>query len=78
MPPIAPADLGEYLASHLIDPAFLRGDQFEAFFQDRQKKLLKLIEQATGQAAYAGHDTDEPEADVSDEEAGDDMAAAAE
>jgi hypothetical protein len=36
--------------SHLIDPALLRADKFEAFMPDRQKRLLGLIEQATGKA----------------------------
>lgn len=46
--------LDGYLASHLIDPALARGDNFEAFMADRQKRLLGLIEQATGKTAYAG------------------------
>lgn len=58
------ADLDRYVASHLIDPTLLRNDQFEAFFEQRQRSLLKLIEQATGQAAYSGHETNEPEADA--------------
>jgi hypothetical protein len=40
--------------SHLIDPALLRADKFEAFMSDRQKRLLGLIEQATGKAPYMG------------------------
>jgi len=46
--------LDGYLASHLIDPALVRSDNFEAFMADRQTRLLGLIEQATGKAAYAG------------------------
>jgi hypothetical protein len=46
--------LDGYLATHLINPALMREDQFEAFMADRQKQLLSLIEQATGRAAYAG------------------------
>lgn len=42
------------LESHLIDPALLRSDNFDAFMVDRQKRLLTLIEQATGKAAYTG------------------------
>jgi hypothetical protein len=40
--------------SHLIDPALLRANKFEALMADRQKRLLRLIEQATGKAPYMG------------------------
>lgn len=53
-PAIEPERLDGYLRSHLIDPAILRRDDFEAFMADRQKRLLGLIEQATGKAAYTG------------------------
>jgi hypothetical protein len=53
-PAIAPDKLDIYLRSHLIDPAILRSDNFDAFMADRQKRLLGLIEQATGKAAYTG------------------------
>lgn len=43
-----------FLASHLIDPALVRADDFDAFMADRQKRLLALIEQATGKVPYAG------------------------
>lgn len=53
-PPIEVRRLDGFLASHLIDPSLLRADAFEAFMADRQKRLLALIEAATGKAAYAG------------------------
>jgi hypothetical protein len=53
-PALDPARLDEYLKSHLIDPSLLRSDNFEAFMADRQKRLLVLIEHATGKSAYAG------------------------
>lgn len=53
-PAIAPEHLDAYLRSHLIDPAMLRSDDFAAFMADRQKRLLALIEQATGKGSYAG------------------------
>ena len=53
-PPIEPQRLDGFLASHLIDPLLLRADAFEAFMADRQKRLLALIETATGKAAYGG------------------------
>lgn len=42
------------LSSHLIDPALARGDSFDTFMADRQKRLLCLIERGTGKAAFAG------------------------
>ena len=53
-PPIEAQRLNGFIASNLIDPSLLRGDAFEAFMADRQKRLLALIETATGKAAYAG------------------------
>lgn len=67
-PPIEQARLDGYLRSHLIDPALLRCDGFEAFMADRQKQLLGLIEQATGKSAYAGDVGDEGEDDEADED----------
>lgn len=37
----------------------VRSDNFEAFMVERQKRLLVLIEQATGKAAYSGDVLDE-------------------
>lgn len=53
-PAIEQERLDVYLRSHLIDPDILRSDKFDAFMADRQMRLLRLIEQATGKAAYAG------------------------
>ncbi len=53
-PAIEPKNLDAYLLSHLIDPALVRSDSFDLFMADRQLRLLALIEQATGKAAYFG------------------------
>ena len=53
-PSIARGTLDTYLTSHLLDPAILRADDFDAFMADRQKRLLALIEQATGKTCYVG------------------------
>ena len=58
-PGIDRAQLDEYLRTHLIDPVILRSDAFEAFMDDRQRRLLALIEKATGNAAYTGDVQDE-------------------
>ena len=67
MPPIASRTLDDYLQSHLIDPTLLRADKFEAFMEDRQKRLLALIEQAMGKSAYTG-DIEEEGKDVEGDE----------
>lgn len=53
-PPIERAKLDSYLSSHLVAPDLLRTDKFAEFMEDRQKRLLALIEQATGKQAYTG------------------------
>ena len=60
-PPIDCERLDAYLRSHLIDPALLRADKFDAFMVDRQKRLLGLIERATGKAVYTGEVPEEGE-----------------
>jgi hypothetical protein len=67
-PPIDRERLDSYLRSHLIDPSLLRADSFDAFMADRQKRLLALIEQATGKAAYAGTVKEEGEDAEGDED----------
>lgn len=53
-PAIERDQLDAYIRSHLIEPKFLHSDDFEGFISDRQKRLLVLIEKATGKAAYTG------------------------
>lgn len=67
-PPIDPSHLDSYLTSHLIDPALLRADKFDDFMADRQKRLLSLIEHATGKAAYGGSVPEEGEDSEADED----------
>jgi len=67
-PRIDPAKLDTYLRSHLIDPLLLRADNFEDFMVDRQKRLLALIEEATGKPAYAGAVQEEGEDVEGDED----------
>ena len=53
--------LDGFLSSHLIDTALVRADAFDAFMADRQRRLLALIEQATGKAGYTGQVPEEGE-----------------
>lgn len=76
-PPISAADIDTYLDTHLIDTALLRADNFDGFFEARQSALLTLIADATGQSPYAGHETNEPEVDIPDEEEDDNLLAEA-
>jgi hypothetical protein len=59
VPPISAANLNRYLMSHLISPDLLRADDYQAFMRDRQTKLLKLIEQATGKIVQPGEALEE-------------------
>ena len=40
--------MDEILASHVIEPALIRNDNFEEFFETRKKTILKRIEKAMG------------------------------
>lgn len=60
-PPIERERLNGFLSSHLLDPALLHADRFDAFMADRQQRLLALIEQATGKAPYTGSVPEEGE-----------------
>ncbi len=62
------ADMDDVLGTHVIDPALLRQDNFDAFYDTRREALLALIEQAMAKAAYRGTATDEPVIDVIDDE----------
>jgi len=48
-PRIPRATLDACLRSHLIEPDFLRDDDFEGFWRDRREKLVGIIQLATGQ-----------------------------
>ncbi|NCD34893.1 MAG: DUF262 domain-containing protein [Spartobacteria bacterium] len=69
-PAIEQERLDIYLLSHLIDPAIVRQDNFETFMLDRQRRMLELIERATGKNIYTGEQQEEGE----DVDTGEDMA----
>lgn len=59
------------LKTHLIDPALLRADEFDSFYEARKKELLNLIATAMGKQllpAVAAVDALEDEEDEEDEE----------
>ncbi|MBF6260177.1 hypothetical protein IU468_28345 [Nocardia farcinica] len=42
------------IATHLIDPALLRTDDFARFYEDRKAQLLKLVADAMGKSTFGG------------------------
>ena len=50
-PALLAVDLDTFIGTHLVDPVLLRSDDFDAFMIDRQAKLVRLIESATGKPA---------------------------
>ena len=67
-PPIQINVIDTHLKSHLIDPTFIRADDFDKFYEDRKSALCKLVERAMGKDAFWGHETDEPEEEALDDE----------
>jgi hypothetical protein len=62
-----PAALDTILRTHSIDPALLRGNDFEVFFQSRKATLLSLVERAMGKQAVT---SSEPAAEDGNESDG--------
>src|SRR6185437_1953149 len=60
--------LEEILRSHLIEPAHLRADDFDAFFEQRMVALSGLVGRAMGKSVVSEIGRDEPETDVESEE----------
>jgi hypothetical protein len=61
------AEIDQLVRSHLLDPALMRADQFDAFLAARREALLTLIEQAMGKSAYRGEASDEPIGEIVDD-----------
>ncbi|PWC91441.1 hypothetical protein TSH100_00730 [Azospirillum sp. TSH100] len=71
---LSPEALDDILRSHLIEPAHLRNDDFEAFFAARMDALAGVVAGALGKAVVDEHGADEAEEEVAAEdtaEAGD-------
>jgi hypothetical protein len=58
------AQLDDILCSHLIDPAHLRADDFQSFFDARIRALADLVQQAMEKAVVQEAGSDEQERDV--------------
>lgn len=55
------------LGTHLIEPQFLRTDDFQGFFNARLKALSGLISDALGKAVVESHGSNEKEVEIEDE-----------
>lgn len=64
---ISQSDQDEILKTHLIDPTFLRTDNFQGFYDSRKRALIKLIEEVTGKPVLPSG-TEPPPEDAVDEE----------
>jgi hypothetical protein len=73
-----PEALDAILRTHLIEPAHLRNDDFEAFFEARIEALAGVVAQAMDKAVVDEHgaDEDERQPDPADEDADDEVEAA--
>lgn len=57
-----------HIRTHLVDPALLRADDFEAFFDARKEALIAKIEQVTGKPVIRSIAQLEPEPDPTEPE----------
>jgi hypothetical protein len=68
---LSSASMDSIIASHLITPALLRSDDFDAFYADRRATLLSLVEEAMGKQAEVTNEPvaeDAPNIDDDDDE----------
>lgn len=63
---LSPAALDDILRTHLIEPAHLRNDDFDAFFEARIAALTGVVAGALGKAVVDEHGADEVEQDVAE------------
>ena len=73
---LSPEALDDILRSHLIEPAHLRNDDFDAFFAARMDALAGVVAGALGKAVVDEHGADEAEEEVAGEEMAQDAAEA--
>lgn len=65
---MTPAALDQILTTHLITPATLRTDDFDAFFEARRQALVNLIHTAMGKSAISTEEPVEPAGEPIDSE----------
>lgn len=64
---ISAAALDDILRSHLIEPRFLRTDDFDGFYAARATALSTLIGSAMGKPVVDSHGSNEPETEMEDD-----------
>lgn len=69
---ISSEQLDDILRSHLIEPSYLRSDDFDGFFRDRMAKLVALVSQAMDKPVVESGGANEPEIDVEDTDSDED------
>ena len=74
-PPIDPAALDDYLASHAMAPGLLRANDFAGFMADRENRLLAMIARATGHPVSRAEVAPEEGEDVPQDDEGFDLPA---
>ena len=65
-------EMDDILKSHVIDPALLRGDSFNEFYEARKAALLAIVERAMGKAS-SEDSSNIADDDVEDDAADDDV-----
>lgn len=69
---ISSSELDDILRSHLIEPKYLRRDDFDGFMEARTTALTELIADAMGKPVVQDHGTNESEQSLDLDEAGED------
>ena len=64
---VSPDDLDNILRTHLIEPSFLRADDFEGFFAARMEALSDLVGNAMGKSVVVDQGSNEPEFEPDDD-----------
>jgi hypothetical protein len=65
---VSPEALDDILRTHLIEPSYLRNDDFDGYFADRMNKLGDLVGNAMGKSIIKDHRRNEEERDVLNED----------
>lgn len=65
---LSDAAMNEIVASHLVDPALLRADAFEAFYAARKLALLEVIARAMGKPLSEASEAVADDGDDEDDE----------
>ena len=62
--------MDDLLASHALEPALLRDDDFERFIEHRRRRLVALIERAMGKQVNLAGEKEEYEVEDAESFAG--------